>query len=53
MAGSGGECRIAYPGIESAPVRDSSGNRVKTFSDRAGRIRFASIKGEKYAIGLE
>ncbi|VGO15390.1 hypothetical protein PDESU_03973 [Pontiella desulfatans] len=51
-ARSGGECRLAYPGIESASVKDSKGKAVKTSSDRKGRIAFGSTKGETYSIAL-
>ena len=47
---SGGECRIAYPCIESVQVKDSKGNAIKTSSNGKGRIKFASTKGETYTV---
>jgi len=52
LSRSGGECRIACPGIESARVEDGNGHAIKTCSDRDGRIRFASRKGETYTINF-
>lgn len=49
---SGGECRIACPCIETAPVRNKKGESVKTYSDREGRIRFNSVQGETYTIAI-
>jgi alpha-L-fucosidase 2 len=47
---NGGECRIAYPGIESVRVKDREGKIVKASSDGEGRIKFASRKGETYMV---
>ncbi len=49
---SGGECRIAYPGIESAPVKAGSGKVIKSVSTREGTIKFPTTKGETYIIKL-
>ncbi|VGO18676.1 glycoside hydrolase family 95 protein [Pontiella sulfatireligans] len=47
---SGRECRIAYPGLESARIKNSNGKTIKTSSDRSGRIKFNSTKGESYTV---
>jgi alpha-L-fucosidase 2 len=47
---SGGECRIAYPDIESAEVEDSKGKKIDTICDIEGRIKFAAGKGETYTV---
>ncbi|MDF7822770.1 glycoside hydrolase family 95 protein [Pontiellaceae bacterium B12227] len=49
---SGGECRLAYPGIEAARVKDSNGKVVKTTRDGKGRINFSSTKGETYTVAF-
>ena len=51
-ARSGGECRIACPGIESVPVKNSKGKAVKTSNGRKGRIKFATTEGETYRFAL-
>ena len=50
VSGSGGECRIACPGIESVTVKNGRGETVKTVSDREGRIKFTSAKGARYTM---
>jgi len=47
---SGGECRLAYPGIDSVQVKDSKGKTIETSSDRKGRLRFDSTRGETYTL---
>jgi alpha-L-fucosidase 2 len=49
---AGGECRIAYPGIESVEVKDSEDNVIETSSDEAGRVKFDTVKGETYTMKL-
>lgn len=49
---SGGECRIAYPGIGTVQVKDTSGNVIKTLSDRKGRIKFSTQKGGTYTVAF-
>jgi alpha-L-fucosidase 2 len=50
LSRSGGECRIAYPGIGSATVSDSDGNTVDVSRDGADRIRFVTRTGARYAV---
>jgi len=50
LSRSGGECRIACPGLGAATVIDSGGNTVKVSRDVKDRIRFASATGERYTI---
>jgi alpha-L-fucosidase 2 len=50
LSRSGGECRMACPGIGLAIVRDSGGNKVKVAREGRDRIRFASAVGESYAV---
>jgi alpha-L-fucosidase 2 len=47
---SGGECRVAYPGIGNATVTDSRGNTIKVSREGEDRIRFASVVGETYGV---
>ena len=51
-ARSGGECRIAYPGIESVPVKNSHDEVVQTLSPEKGKIKFNTKKGETYTMKL-
>ncbi len=48
----GGECRMRYPGIEHAQVRDAKGNAV-TVQKMDGGIRFNTTKGKRYTIELD
>ena len=50
LSRSGGECRIACPGIGKATVTDSAGNTVKVSRDGTDRIHFASAVGETYTV---
>ncbi|MCP4312848.1 MAG: glycoside hydrolase family 95 protein [Bacteroidetes bacterium] len=50
LSRSGGECRITCPGIGTATVRDSGGNKIKVTRDGKDRIRFASAEGEIYSV---
>jgi len=50
LSRSGGECRIACPGIGKAIVTDSNGNMIKVSRDGIDRIRFAATVGETYAV---
>jgi hypothetical protein len=50
LSRSGGECRVACPGIGNATVTDSSGSKVEVFRDGKDRIRFASAVGERYVV---
>ena len=50
LSRSGGECRIACPGIGNATVTDSNGNTVKVSRDGTDRIHFASAVGETYTV---
>ena len=47
---SGGECRIACPGIGKATVTDSSGNKTKVTRDGEDRINFTPAVGETYTL---
>ena len=47
---SGGECRIASPGIGDAAIIDSAGNPVETIRDGEDRVRFSSFVGEAYTV---
>jgi len=49
---AGGECRIAYPGIESVEVKDSNGHVIPTISPEKGKIKFTTTKGESYTMTL-
>ena len=49
LSRSGGECRIACPGIGNATVIESDGNTVEVTRDGNDRIRFATAVGERYA----
>ena len=53
LSRSGGECRIACPGVGIATVTDSSGNTVEVSRDGKDRIHFASAVGERYAVEFE
>ncbi len=53
LSRSGGDCRIAYPGIGSATVTDSAGNTVKTVRDGKNGIRFSSTAGETYTAAFQ
>ena len=50
LSRSGGECRIACPGIGKATVTDSAGNTVKVSRDGTDRIHFESTVGETYTV---
>ena len=47
---SGGTCRLAYPGIGAATIKNGSGNSVKATSEGAGQIEFETTAGENYLI---
>jgi alpha-L-fucosidase 2 len=53
LSRSGCECRITCPGIGTATVRDSGGNKIKVSRDGKDRISFASAVGEKYSISMK
>ena len=53
LSRSGGECRIACPGIGMATVRDCDGNTVEVTPDGKDRISFATAVGEKYSVELK
>jgi alpha-L-fucosidase 2 len=48
LSRSGGECRVACPGIGNATITDSAGKTVKVTRDVKDRINFASVVGETY-----
>ena len=50
LSRSGGECRMASPGIGNAIVTDSGGNKIKVSRDETDRIFFASVVGETYTV---
>ena len=50
LSRSGGECRVACPGLGTATVTDSSGNKMKISRDGKDRINFASAVGETYTL---
>ena len=50
---SGGEFRVAYPGIQSASVTDASGKILSVSSDHEDRIRFDTEKGGVYVLLLQ
>jgi alpha-L-fucosidase 2 len=47
---SGGQCRLAYPGIASAKVKDSGGQKVDVVPEGANRIAFPTRSGESYIV---
>lgn len=49
---AGGECRIRYPGIDTAGIVDSNERPVESASAEPGQIRFETIKGNAYHITL-
>ena len=50
LSRSGGECRIAYPGIGKASVTDSSGNEIKVSGNGKDQIHFTPTVGETYTV---
>ena len=50
LSRSGGECRMAYPGIGNATVTDSRGKKIKISRDEKDRINFASVVEETYTV---
>lgn len=50
LSRSGGECRIAYPGIGKASVTDSSGNEIKVSGNGKDQIHFTPTVGEAYTV---
>jgi alpha-L-fucosidase 2 len=49
-ARSGGICKLAYPGIESAHIVDSDGNRIRFTNRSDDFIAFETNPGERYRI---
>lgn len=49
---AGGECRLHYPGIDTATVKDQDGNTVDVSSDENDRIAFETTKGGTYTVVL-
>lgn len=47
---SGGDVRIAYPGIAKAVITDSKGRSVKVSADGDDAVTFSTRKGGSYAI---
>ena len=52
LSRSGGECRIAYPGIGKASVTDSSGNEIKVSGNGKDQIHFTPTVGETYTVKI-
>jgi len=50
LSRSGGECRIAYPGIGKASLTDSSGNEIKVSGNGKDQIHFTPTVGETYTV---
>lgn len=50
LSRSGGECRIACPGVGAASVIDSAGNSIEAIRDGEDRVRFSSAVGETYTV---
>lgn len=50
LSRSGGMCTIAYPGIDSATVKDGNGKPVKITGAKAGRVSFPTVAGSRYSI---
>jgi alpha-L-fucosidase 2 len=53
LSRSGGQCRITFPGIGSAVVKNSQGERIETTEEAEDLLSFASDTGEKYTITFE
>ncbi len=51
-ARAGGECRLSYPGIDSATIKDQDGNVVEVANDQEGLVKFETTKGDTYTIAL-
>ena len=47
---SGGQCRIAFPGMDSAVVKDGKGKRIESTLDKQGLLSFATDAGGTYTV---
>lgn len=50
LSRSGGQCRIAFPGIGTPRVKDGQGKQVKAAVEPGDVLTFATTAGEKYTI---
>jgi alpha-L-fucosidase 2 len=50
LSRSGGQCRLSFPGIGSALIKDSQGNSIETTLEAGELLSFASKAGEQYTI---
>jgi alpha-L-fucosidase 2 len=53
LSRSGGECKLAYPSLGAATVKDSRGNAIKVTGDGKDRVSFATAVGEIYTVELK
>ena len=53
LSRSGGECRMAYPGIGNATISESNGATVKVAREGENRVHFTSKAGEEYTLTLK
>ncbi|HKL21369.1 MAG TPA: hypothetical protein VJ904_06155, partial [Tichowtungia sp.] len=49
---AGVDCRVRYPGIETASVETEDGQPVQVSIEQAGHIRFSSEKGKTYQVSF-
>ena len=52
LSRSGGDCRIACPGLEDATVTDQAGNTVEVTRDGKDQINFTPAVGETYSVKI-
>ena len=52
LSRSGGDCRIACPGLENATVTDQAGNTVEVTRDGKDQINFTPAVGETYSVKI-
>ena len=50
---SGGQCRIAFPGLDSAVVKDGKGQRSESSVDKQGLLSFATDAGGTYTVEFQ
>jgi alpha-L-fucosidase 2 len=47
---AGKECRLRYPGIDSASIRDQEGAQVETTKEQDDQVTFKTTQGSTYTI---